>query len=155
MLLLWHVPAAGPSPFTSMRSFSQEVYREFAITFAMRLIILCANRLVLDVDDGKSSVEAHLFTLTANRCFWPYMPHRAFHLPRTSLLRVLPRDHQPISLDTNSSIHREDRPVSLSLATWDLFMDVRDAHHERLHDRSLAARKRDRRAQRVKDIKAS
>jgi len=82
------------------------------------------------------------------------MPQKAFYLPRTSLLRILPRDHHPICVVTKNAIPRDCLPVSLSQLTWDLFMDVRYAHHERLHDHSLAVRKQDRREQRVKDTEA-
>ena len=101
---------------------------------------------VVDMDERKNTAEVQIFTLTANRCFWPYMSHNVFYLSCSSLLRYLPREHHPTSIPsvTDSRSPKQHGPVSLSPVAWNLFMDIRGAHHARLKDRSLAARKEER-----------
>lgn len=102
------------------------------------------------MDERKNTAEVQIFTLTANRCFWPYMPQNVFYLSYSSLLCYLPRNHQPMYVRyvTCGRKHVVGRghglPVSLPLAAWHSFTAIRQAHHARLKDRSLAARKEER-----------
>jgi hypothetical protein len=108
---------------------------------------------VVGIDERRNEAEVQIFTLTANRYFWPYMQQNVFHLPCSSLLHYLPRDQQPTSVPcfTDSRSLKQRQPVNLPTASWDSFMDIRDAHHARLKDRSLAARKQERRDEREHD----